>query len=362
MSAVLLSRGDVGPEVTEVRHRLYRLGLIAECSVEAQEIFDDELMRALMLFQQSRGLNVDGIVGPQTRHRLEEARWKIGDRVLNFVPRKMIHGEDVAQLQQRLIELGFVINRVDGVYGPQTENAVKEFQRSVGLANDGICGPDVFSALDRLNRTVAGGSQEHLRELATWDPVHRPRSVETCTILLDPSHDQTVLVDSDGLTQAEVCWDIANRLEGRLAAAGALVVMTRSRNSTSSAERDRAELANLQNVHLVLSITMDNQDNSQAHGVATYYFGHAYSRSATGLRFAEIIQEELCAGTSLCDMRTHAKTWDLVRLTRMPCVQTAIGYSSNHHDSALLQDPSTRDKIADALNHAISRILAPRIG
>lgn len=362
MPAVVLSRGYVGPEVKEVRHRLQRLGLIHECSDDTANIFDDTLCQAVMLFQQSRGLIVDGIVGPQTQHRLEESRWTIGDRVLNFLPRKMIHGEDVAQLQQRLIELGFVINRVDGVYGPQTENAVKEFQRSVGLSNDGICGPEVFRALDRLNRTVAGGSQEHLRELATWDPVHRPRSVETCTILLDPSHDQTVLTGSAGLTQAEVCWDIANRLEGRLAAAGALVVMTRSRNSAANDERARAELANLQNVHLVLSITMDNQPNPEAHGVATYYFGHQYSRSATGLRFAEIIQEELCQSTSLCDMRTHAKTWDLLRLTRMPCVQTAVGYSSNEHDSKLLQDSNMRDKIADVFSHSISRILAPRIG
>ena len=359
---MILARGDVGPDVKEVRDRLHRLGLLPDVVDSEHAVFDDTVCAAVKLFQQNSGLIVDGIVGPQTRHRLEESRWHIGDRVLNFISRKMIHGQDVAQLQQRLIALGFVIHRVDGVYGPQTENAVKEFQKSVGLAHDGICGPDVFRALDRLHRTVAGGSQEHLRELATYDPVHRPRSVETCTILLDPSSDQTPLIGEDSLTQADICWDIANRLEGRLAAAGALVVMTRSSNSVANAEALRAELANLQNVHLVLSLTMDHQANTLANGVATYYFGHQYSRSATGLRFAEIIQEEICQSTSLADMRTHAKTWDLLRLTRMPCVQTSIGYSSHSKDSSVLAQASSRDAIADGLISAISRILAPRIG
>jgi N-acetylmuramoyl-L-alanine amidase len=331
-------------------------------SSEGKTQFDDELCHALKVFQQSRGLTVDGIVGPQTFRRLEEARWSLGDRVLTFMPRTMVHGDDVAQLQRRLIELGFTISRVDGIYGPQTERAVREFQKNVGLSNDGICGPDVFHALERLSRTVAGGSQEHLRELLTWDPSHRARSVETCTIVLDPSDSSTMLHGSTELTEATVCWDIANRLEGRLAAAGAMVVMTRSHNSMLSDERTRANLANQQNVDLVISIGMDNHANPAANGVATYYFGHQYSRSATGMRLADLIQEELTSRTELVDLNSHAKTWDLLRLTRMPTVRTTIGYSSNPSDSQQLGESSARDAIAEGLVCAIDRILAPRIG
>ena len=35
-------------------------------------------------FQQQRGVNVDGIVGPQTWRLLDEARWSLGDRVLQL--------------------------------------------------------------------------------------------------------------------------------------------------------------------------------------------------------------------------------------------------------------------------------------
>lgn len=360
MPSIILRHGDSGPEVNEVRDRLHRLGLLS--SAQGQTEFDDELCHALKVFQQSRGLTVDGIVGPQTFRRLEEARWSLGDRVLTFMPRTMVHGDDVAQLQRRLIELGFMISRVDGIYGPQTERAVREFQKNVGLNNDGICGPEVFRALERLSRTVAGGSQEHLRELLTWDPSHRARSVETCTIVLDPSDSTNLLHGQNELTEATVCWDVANRLEGRLAAAGAMVVMTRSHNSALSEERTRAQLANQQNVDLVLSVAMDSHANPAANGLATYYFGHQYSRSATGMRLADLIQEEISSRTSLVDLNSHAKTWDLLRLTRMPSVKTTIGYSSNPADCQRLADPGTRDAIAEGLACAIDRILAPRIG
>ena len=360
MPSINLQIGDSGPEVLEVRDRLCRLGLLTH--IEGDPDFDDDLCHALKVFQQSRGLTVDGIVGPQTFRRLEEARWSLGDRVLIFMPRSMIHGDDVAQLQRRLIELGFTISRVDGIYGPQTERAVREFQKNVGLTNDGICGPAVFRALKRLARTVAGGSQEHLRELATWDPGHRPRSVETCTILLDPSDADTPLTGHPEWTESGICWDIAHRLEGRLVAAGAMVVMTRSPHSGLSDESTRAQLANQQNVDLVLSLALDTHTNSVANGLATYYFGHQYSRSATGMRLADLIQEELTSRTSLVDLNSHAKTWDLLRLTRMPSVKTTLGYSTNPDDCSFLIDSSIRDSIADGLVSAIDRIMAPRIG
>lgn len=360
MPSVILKQGDSGPGVREVRDRLHRLGILQDSA--NQDVFDQALGDALRIFQQSRGLTVDGIVGPQTFRRLEEARWTLGDRILVFTPRAMIHGDDVAELQRRLIELGFSISRVDGIYGPETEHAVREFQKNVGISLDGICGPEVFDALRRLSRTVSGGSQEHLRELATWDPHYRARSIETCTILIDPSDSDTPLTSHPEFTQGSICWDIANRLEGRLSATGAMVVLTRSSNSQLGDERTRAHLANQQNIDLVLSIAMDHHRNSEAQGVASYYFGHRLSRSAAGMRFADVIQEEVSKHVGLLDVRSHAKTWDILRLTRMPSVRTMLGYSSNEHDVELLIQPAVRDAIADAFVQAIVRILTPKIG
>jgi peptidoglycan hydrolase-like protein with peptidoglycan-binding domain len=54
---------------------------------------------------------------------------------------KMLRGEDVLQVQNRLIKLGFDPGKADGVYGPSTEKAVKMFQEAPNLEIDGIVGP-----------------------------------------------------------------------------------------------------------------------------------------------------------------------------------------------------------------------------
>ena len=50
-------------------------------------------------------------------------------------------GEEVRKIQQKLSDLGYSVGSVDGVYGQKTQNAVKAFQRNVGLTADGIAGP-----------------------------------------------------------------------------------------------------------------------------------------------------------------------------------------------------------------------------
>ena len=56
--------------------------------------FDAAMDAAVRAFQQQQGLNVDGIVGPETFRRLEEVRWRLGDRVLSYSAGHMLIGED----------------------------------------------------------------------------------------------------------------------------------------------------------------------------------------------------------------------------------------------------------------------------
>ena len=74
------------------------------------------------------------------------------------------------------------------------------------------------------------------------------------------------------------------------------------------------------------------------------------------------MQEELSSRTQLADARTHAKTWDLLRLTRMPSIRVELGYATSPKDSLALCDPAVRDSLAAGLSSALTRILAPRIG
>ncbi len=55
-------------------------------------------------------------------------------------------GPSVTALQRRLGLAGFPVD-VDGEFGPQTEEAVRKFQATRGLATDGVVGPDTWRAL-----------------------------------------------------------------------------------------------------------------------------------------------------------------------------------------------------------------------
>jgi putative chitinase len=56
-------------------------------------------------------------------------------------------GPDVTRLQQKLAELGFDPKGVDGVFGSDTEGALKRFQQNSGLAVNGIADESTFNAL-----------------------------------------------------------------------------------------------------------------------------------------------------------------------------------------------------------------------
>lgn len=60
-------------------------------------------------------------------------------------------GNDVKAMQQKLIELGYLDGKADGIFGPLTRDAVIRFQQAKGLAADGIAGPNTLNVLYGTN-------------------------------------------------------------------------------------------------------------------------------------------------------------------------------------------------------------------
>ena len=294
-------------------------------------------------FQQARGLSVTGLVDEVTARALEEAQWKLGDRSLNLQEPPLMHGDDVAALQSRLTEMGFDCGRVDGIYGPRTELAVKDFQKSVGATVDGKCGPATIIALIRLTKIVSGGAPSVLRESANQK--NRGPALANKTIVLNPDGDDPLV------------YDVAVRTEGRLLALGASVFLTRGEKNNPS-ESERIAFTNNSNADLMISLHEDSYKNENAHGAATYFYGsEAHGvHSIVGERFASLVQREICARTDFANCRTHAMTWDLLRLTKAPAVRIDLGYKTNPGDIGRMSRPDFRDVIAEALVIAIQRL------
>src|SRR2546421_6404839 len=183
-----IRRGDRGPAVAEIRAVLRTLDVLpagtADSGLRAE--FDEQTELAIRAFQESGGLCADGRVGEETWRALDAARWRLGARTLyQSVPEPLI-GDDVRQLQERLLEMGYDVGRADAIYGPRTARAVATFQREVGLAPDGSCGPQTLYALRRLGRKVTGGAPIALREMTK---LHGSgRALVGKTIVIDPGH------------------------------------------------------------------------------------------------------------------------------------------------------------------------------
>lgn len=148
-----IRQGDRGPAVEDVQRRLLSLGYdIGATGVDG--VFLGVTLSAVRTFQSAHGLAEDGIVGPETWAGLVDATFQLGDRLL-YMRLPYFHGRDVRVLQGALNALGFACGQPDGIFGPFTEQAVREFQRNTGQPADGIVGTDTVRAVVNLRHVWA---------------------------------------------------------------------------------------------------------------------------------------------------------------------------------------------------------------
>ena len=144
----------------KVRHRGSGVAdMQKKLGLPADGVFGPNTERALRRWQRRRGLTADGVAGPMTRRalgigpgavlkrgRLRRSGARRGATGSGRSKRsrgagRSRRGGGVRAMQRRL---GLP---ADGVFGPQTEKAIKRFQRRRGLTADGVVGPATRRAL-----------------------------------------------------------------------------------------------------------------------------------------------------------------------------------------------------------------------
>jgi N-acetylmuramoyl-L-alanine amidase len=349
----MLRLGSTGAAVAEVRARLAHLGLLnSKCDTAlAIDIYDAQVAIAVRTFQQERGITVDGLVGPETFRRLDEARWQLGDRVVSFTPGHLMVGDDVTELQRRLNQLGFNAGRPDGIFGAGTDLALREFQKGVGVSGDGICALDTLRAFERLSRSIVGGDSGALREHASL------ASLRTGIA------DKVIVIDPGESVHPELTYAICVRIEGRLAALGTQVLLTRPQIPVErKTQSTHAEFANNMDADMVISLHLDEVESPKPNGISVYYFGspNGGNHSPGGRILAGLINEELISRTDRKDCLIHARTWDLLRFTQMPTVRIELGYMSNVGDAKRLTSEAFHDAVAEGVVAALTKFCSPR--
>ena len=166
-----LRHGSKGEEVRKLQQALIDLGYLGGT---ADGIFGNNTENAVRKFQKSNKLTVDGLAGNKTLQLLygkvqskkstvpsttaqpstspatsspsgsQESSSLFGSYATIRMGDK---GDRVKSLQQSLITLGYLSGKADGIFGNQTKNAVKAFQRSKKLSVDGVAGKNTLKAV-----------------------------------------------------------------------------------------------------------------------------------------------------------------------------------------------------------------------
>ncbi len=151
-----LEQGDQGEEVLRLQNRLKELGYLTS-SADGQ--FGANTKAAVKLFQKTLGLSQTGVatVSLQEKLFMSSAPVYVPSAVTpsqtaspNAGYQALVRGDrgtEVQSLQQRLIELGYLSGTADGVFGANTEKAVKRFQEQLGLSQTGVASASVQNYL-----------------------------------------------------------------------------------------------------------------------------------------------------------------------------------------------------------------------
>ena len=178
-----LRLGDVGEEVRTIQRQLNRIARNYPAlgqDLPLNGIFSAATEEMVKKFQQIFNLQVDGVVGKATWYQIKaiyNAVKGLGeltgegltidevDRIFSKILRQGDRGDPVRTIQYYLSVLGFFDDTlpkivIDGIFGPETERAIRVFQQQQGLTADGIVGRDTWDALTNAYNQVRASLPE----------------------------------------------------------------------------------------------------------------------------------------------------------------------------------------------------------
>ena len=168
-----IANGASGDSVVEIQKKLIALGFLAS---SADGAFGPGTEQAVKDFQKANHLEATGIVNEKTYNAIRNAEVPPQQEQTTFnLIKKGDTGESVAEIQARLIGLGYLTSSADGNFGSGTEQAVMNFQEANNLGPDGVVGENTY------NKMFSSEAKRYIAPTPTPTnkPIQRSASVET---------------------------------------------------------------------------------------------------------------------------------------------------------------------------------------
>ena len=168
----VLQRGDVGSSVYALQQRLKNLGYPID---SLTGIFDNETANAVMLFYEAYGLTADDVANVALQKELysDSARAYGGGTVQTG---SSVVLRSLADIQQRLIDLGYLSGAADGELDVRTQIAIKLFEETCGQLPSGAVTAELQAQLQSEYAPgfdTLGSQYSNLIEGASGDEVLR---------------------------------------------------------------------------------------------------------------------------------------------------------------------------------------------
>lgn len=162
-----LSKGMQGWDVKVLQEKLIDMNYT---SVSATGYYNEATANAIKSVQRKNYLTEDGVFGAEERRYIWPSNVDMEDigqvtpdkegdldgelsgNEYTRIIKKGATGNDVAMLQMRLKAANYLFGKADGIFGAQTEAAVKKFQKAMGLDKvDGIVGEKTWTEIYKIN-------------------------------------------------------------------------------------------------------------------------------------------------------------------------------------------------------------------
>lgn len=169
------------------------------------------------------------------------------------------------------------------------------------------------------------------------------------TVVIDPGHggyDHGARSVS-GLNEKSLTLDVAQRLKPLLQAKGYHVIMTRT-TDTFIPLGGRTAISNAHPDAAFVSIHFNSSPNHSAKGIETYYYNNASTH------LADSILRQLIPVYGARQRGVKHAVYYVLHHNHRPATLLELGFISNPSENALLQNPSTRQHLAEHIAAGIA--------